>query len=256
MKSFPFALLLLFSAILAILGLNWWYAELQPERGTFGDMFGAANALFSGLAFAGVAYAILLQRAEVAISREELERSRAIQMEQERLTQIQQDGLNRQMFENTFFKLLDLFVHLVEDLDIRTQEGRVIKGADVFEEIMRELTARLEDEDGAEPMALYAEIAARYKPDLGHYFRTLVNMLRFVDSAAIAQSADVRLYTNLIRAQITDPEATMLALHGLNERGASLKPLLEDYALLKNADLDGALEGLKGMYREGAFDQA
>ena len=253
MKSFPLSLALLVLAILAILGLNWWFAELQPDRGTFGDMFGAANALFSGLAFAGVAYAILLQRTEVAISREELLSSRAIQKEQERLTQIQQDTLNRQMFEGTFFKLLELFVHLVEDLDIRTPENRVIKGADVFEEILREITAREGEEP---PLTLYAELAARYKPDLGHYFRTLVNMLKFVDNAAIAESADVRLYTNLIRAQITDPEATMLALHGLTLRGASLKPLLEDYALLKNADMDGPLEPLMAQYRAGAFDQA
>ena len=253
MKSFPLALFLLITAILGILGLNWWFADLQENRGTFGDMFGAANALFSGLAFAGVAYAIMLQRAEVAIAREELLSSRAIQKEQERLTQIQQDTLNRQMFEGTFFKLLELFVHLVQDLDIRTPESRVIKGADVFEEILREVMAR---EGEAAPLTLYSEIALRYKPDLGHYFRTLVNMLKFVDNAAISENADVRLYTNLIRAQITDPEATILALQGLTPRGANLKPLLEDYALLKNADMDGALAGLVAGYREGAFDQA
>jgi hypothetical protein len=36
-----------------------------PDRGTFGDMFGAVNALFSGLAFAGVIYALLLQHEEI-----------------------------------------------------------------------------------------------------------------------------------------------------------------------------------------------
>ena len=35
-------------------------------------MFGAINALFSGLAFGGVIYAILLQRKELALQREEL----------------------------------------------------------------------------------------------------------------------------------------------------------------------------------------
>jgi hypothetical protein len=35
-------------------------------------MFGAANALFSGFAFAGVIFAILLQRRELALQREEL----------------------------------------------------------------------------------------------------------------------------------------------------------------------------------------
>jgi hypothetical protein len=41
----------------------------EKERGSFGDMFGAANALFSGFAFAGVIYAILLQRQELKLQR-------------------------------------------------------------------------------------------------------------------------------------------------------------------------------------------
>ena len=46
------------------------------ERGSFGDMFGAVNTLFSGLALAGVVYAILLQRRELALQREELSMTR------------------------------------------------------------------------------------------------------------------------------------------------------------------------------------
>lgn len=48
----------------------------QGARGSFGDSFGAINALFSGLAFAGVALAILLQRNELRLQREELELTR------------------------------------------------------------------------------------------------------------------------------------------------------------------------------------
>ena len=36
------------------------------DRGLFGDMFGAMNALFGGLAFAGIIYTILLQRVELS----------------------------------------------------------------------------------------------------------------------------------------------------------------------------------------------
>lgn len=46
------------------------------ERGQFGDMFGAANALFSALAFAGVVYAIWLQREELRLQRRELRLTR------------------------------------------------------------------------------------------------------------------------------------------------------------------------------------
>ncbi len=43
-----------------------------PARGQFGDLFGSVNALFSGLAFAGLIYAILLQKQELSLQREEL----------------------------------------------------------------------------------------------------------------------------------------------------------------------------------------
>ena len=36
-------------------------------RGQFGDLFGAVNATFSGLAFAGLIYAILLQREDLEL---------------------------------------------------------------------------------------------------------------------------------------------------------------------------------------------
>jgi hypothetical protein len=45
-------------------------------RGTFGDTFGAINSLFSGLAFAGIIYTILLQRDELHLQREELKSTR------------------------------------------------------------------------------------------------------------------------------------------------------------------------------------
>lgn len=46
------------------------------ERGLFGDMWGGINTLFSGLAFAGIIYAIFLQREELLLQRRELELTR------------------------------------------------------------------------------------------------------------------------------------------------------------------------------------
>lgn len=45
-------------------------------RGQLGDMFGLVNSLFSGLAFAGVILAILLQREELSLQRKELKLTR------------------------------------------------------------------------------------------------------------------------------------------------------------------------------------
>lgn len=43
-----------------------WYKETTFGAGTFGDMFGGINALFSGLAFVGLIYTILVQKDELA----------------------------------------------------------------------------------------------------------------------------------------------------------------------------------------------
>lgn len=65
-----FVLLILGGVIVFFMGESW------SIRGTIGDSFGMTNALFSGLAFAGVVYAILLQREELSLQREELRLTR------------------------------------------------------------------------------------------------------------------------------------------------------------------------------------
>lgn len=61
----------------------------ETFRGTFGDMFGAANALFTGLSFVGLIITIMLQRKDLNIQRSELQK--------------QTQSIHIQNFENTFF---------------------------------------------------------------------------------------------------------------------------------------------------------
>ena len=55
--------------------VKYFYPDIAAS-GQFGDMFGTVNALFSGLAFLGVIYAIVLQREELQLQRKELELTR------------------------------------------------------------------------------------------------------------------------------------------------------------------------------------
>lgn len=57
--------------LLYLIGISIFFDKWQTS-GVFGDSFGAINALFSGLAFAGIIYTILLQRKELALQRLEL----------------------------------------------------------------------------------------------------------------------------------------------------------------------------------------
>ena len=50
--------------------------KLDSSPGTFGDMFGMVNSLFSGLAFLGLIHTIRLQMHEISLQRRELELTR------------------------------------------------------------------------------------------------------------------------------------------------------------------------------------
>jgi len=68
----------------------------MEARGQFGDMFGAINALFSGLAFLGVVYAILLQKKELSLQREELIMTRAELRRAAEAQEASEEALSRQ----------------------------------------------------------------------------------------------------------------------------------------------------------------
>ncbi len=114
--------------IVGILYLTYYRLNnLDPsDRGTFGDMFGAANALFSGLAFTGIIITILLQRKELALqrqelrdTREELKRSAAAQENSEKALTRQAENLKISA------KLTALNSLVVHYSDIET---RIVKG--------------------------------------------------------------------------------------------------------------------------------
>jgi len=64
-------LLLAVAVVVGVQILAAWIISLAlpnwEERGQFGDMFGAVNTLFSGLALTAVAYALVLQSRELAL---------------------------------------------------------------------------------------------------------------------------------------------------------------------------------------------
>jgi hypothetical protein len=78
---------------------------------------------------------------------------------------------------------------------------------------------------------VYLAFYRQNEADLGHYFRTLYNLVKFVDRSEIP---DKKLYTNLIRAQLSSIELALLFYNCLSDLGREkFKPLVEKYSLLK-----------------------
>ncbi|MEO1108715.1 MAG: hypothetical protein AAFX90_12400 [Pseudomonadota bacterium] len=88
---------------------NFVYAILADQTGgTFGDTFGAANALFSGTALLMLVLAVSLQREELEQVKEERNDTRELLKGQEEINQTQKLALEKQVFENSFYSLLSM----------------------------------------------------------------------------------------------------------------------------------------------------
>ncbi len=75
-KGLIFGLITLVAIVTAyFLLVNYFYVDMLA-RAQFGDMFGALNALFSGLALGGVIYTVFLQKQELSLQRDELKLTR------------------------------------------------------------------------------------------------------------------------------------------------------------------------------------
>jgi len=226
------------------------YLFVSADRGIFGDMFGAVNALFSGLAFVGFLYTILLQRADLKLQKHEHDLARMETAAQREQLVLQNETLRMQSFESTFFQLLRLQNDIVNAIDLtRTDTGEVtLKGRDCFRVFYASFCARWNEQrpEDAGPTTLdrirrtYLNFSAEIEAEAGHYFMTLYNTLKYVDASDVAHK---KRYTNLVRAQLSSYEVALLFYTCLSERGAAkFKPLVERYAMLKMLQRDELLD--------------
>lgn len=171
--------------LIVVIGM-WYYFGFQyyhdiglkdvDDRGTYGDQFGIVTALFSGLAFAGIIYTILLQRDELQLQRNELRDTRK-QFEMQNATM----ALQRK--EQTFFHLLNLHNDLVKGLNFET-----FKGHNIFEMILRRFHSDLFNKNFAEHSALQTYrnhykvhyVDENVKGVVLHYFASLCSIYRFI----------------------------------------------------------------------------
>lgn len=231
----------------------------DSTRGSFGDMYGVVNALFSGLATGGVILAILLQRLDLKIQRQELRNSieqlelqrDEMKLQRQEMRQstaeirAQKEILDRQNFEDKFFKLLENHKKNAESVTYRridpqhkfTSSGKLafLNMADVIlkhEKVKNKEIRRIDN--GI--VDTYNEYFANTlnSIELSHYFRNLYFFVQFLDSQDSISNRDKNIYIKILRANLSNYEIFMLALNGLSVRGKEFKPLIEKYKLLKN----------------------
>lgn len=249
-----------------------------------GDATGVVNGLFSALAFAGVIYAIFLQRQELMLQRRELKFTRHELQAQKEEFQVQNITLKRQRFESTFFNMMQLQQQIVSGLELRyktyeynpdwhgdlTAFNHIVEhhvtGREVFKTAYLNLPMKTESGNTTRGMrGIIRAFGCRgyEESDLptifDHYFRHLYRMVKFVKESDLIEDEDRYDYVAMIRSQLSKYELVWLYYNALSCYGREkFKPMIEDYALLKNLRMD-CLARLQdgddsfGEYEQGAF---
>lgn len=272
----------MFGGVIILFLLNFsmiFFVSGENTRGTFGDQFGAVNALFSGLAFTGLIYTIILQRRDLAmqrddlrLQREELVLTRQEMEEQTAEFEKQNETLKIQRFENTFFNMLSQFQEVVNNLNVRYRKYRVdyeYSGREIFSDSFEKAPIIVDLPSGGSQTTHYDGMRITIKNNgldgyekadapaiFDHYFRLLYRILKFVkDTSLITEFDGEYEYTSMLRAILSRYELVWLYYNGLSSYGnEKLKPLIERYAMLKNLREDLLVEGVDvGTYAASAY---
>lgn len=248
------------------------YIKDPTNQGTFGDTFGAVNALFSGLAFAGLIATLLYQKEELKLQREELQQTREELKGQREEFEEQNKTLKRQRFENTFFNMLSLQQEITNNLLLQCkifkediERDVTYKGREAFKGIYEDAVFEYEGFISITNTGLkyilknnwldgYTKIPATNRFD--HYFRHLYRIFKYVDTTDLISDEERYEYACIVRSQLSDYELIMLFFNGLSDNGKEkFKPLIEKYAILKNMrpDLLPSAGKEKKSYLDGAY---
>ncbi|WP_339812799.1 putative phage abortive infection protein [uncultured Imperialibacter sp.] len=194
--------------------------------GSVGTMWSLAGVIFFYLA-------LIYQRRELELQREELLESRKIMDKQSKTLQTQQ-------FENTFFQLLEF--HLNAAKRIETQDGANgfdkmyvdFKKALTATKRKRKTTGSSQNLDSQSFETSFRLVYDSYRNTLSHYMESYKALLFLVDE----KSSDPVFYVNIIKPHLTEQEVLMqfyyLLLYDKNER---FKTVVENYGLFQRLNI-------------------
>lgn len=243
-----------------LLYLTWPISEFSVTKsGVFGDSFGALTSLFSGLAFAGLIITIVMQKDELALQREELSLTRQELTGQKEEMRVQNETMKIQRFENTFFKQLEFLAICRNDIIVLRANIQNLIGRNAIKYIFENFVSYYLKEEVASSgewgssrifkdkckdiIGIQDEYdkfySKKYGAELGQYFRTIYNILKLVDNSSL--KIDKKIYTNLLRAQLSRYELSILFYNCLSTYGEKqMMPLVKKYKILKHLE-DGTL---------------
>lgn len=222
--------------------------------GPVGDYFGGIlNPMFGLLALFALLKTIQIQSKELVKTTEQLEISADAHKEQS-------NSIKLQNFENTFFNMLGLHKEIVNTLSLTQQKetsDRITffkildertnicantnytgkKVISILFEIFESYIKIKSEQVGKSTINLdktYHNFYSEHNDIIGHYFRNIYQILKFIDKQSNEESIDKKLYTNILRAQLSNNELALILINATSRYGnKKLLPLLIKYEFME-----------------------
>jgi hypothetical protein len=193
-------------------GLLWATQPISEisinKAASFGDSFGVITSLFAGLGFAGVLATIFLQREELKLTRRELQETKIT--------------LARQRFEDTFYRMIDLYRQNLDGIMInsRTKPSHRLHGLDALDDLNDQFARHWKElglswpEKGTrvERIAYVAALDAMVRKVYvrqTRYVETLNNLLDLIGVEGESPGL-IQVYQTILSSQFTAVELTYL----------------------------------------------
>lgn len=180
----------------------------------------------------------------------------------------------RQGFENKFFQLLRFHHDIVDAIRAKPHGPATVapvSGRSAFPTLYGYFVSHYASEYRKNPQApvdglaneAYLSFYKFHQDCLGHYFRNLYHLIKFVDRASVHPD-EKDFYTHLVRAQLSSDELLLLFYNCHSSLGKQkFYPLIVNYALLKNMSQDDLVsqrlklpDDHKSLYPPRAYGEA
>lgn len=216
-------------------------SEFWAMRGQIGDLIAGH---FTALAFIGILINITQMRRSldkqdeaIKIQQKEMQNQ---QLEMRATTQsleLQAKLIEKQNFENTFFKMLDLYINIQKSVRFNQNE-KICLGDEAFYEYASFWLHHTNDSNNL-LLKKFNELNDDFMRNnhiyLSHYFRTLYRIIKFVHNYNDEYNQiDKKEYVKLIRAQLSSLHLFILFCNCLHEDGNNLKFFVEKYSIFEH----------------------
>lgn len=258
--------------IIVVSAYIWNFNEYKISKkagdwGTFGDFVGGTlNPTLAFLSFLALLQTIKIQSKELKNSTKELEETRKATRDSAEALKEQSSSIKLQNFENTFFNMLNLHnqlqnnlslnqlkKHLIQDQEygeyyvysILKQPTYIKENSDyngkkvisklfeIFEDYIK-IKSRQAKNNNIDIRMIYNDFHKEFNEIIGHYFRNIYQILKFIDKQRDEELIDKKFYTNILRAQLSNSELALLLINALSKHGNQKQlPLLIKFEFME-----------------------